>query len=119
MRAQGGGGSIISIGTVLVDHAISGFPATAPLMSKAGVHALTTSLAAELAPDGIRVNTVSPGIVRTQLHGDGVDAYGGLALLNRVAEVDEIAAAVVYLAGAEFTTGHTLNVDGGFVTGRA
>ncbi|MEU9250325.1 SDR family oxidoreductase [Streptomyces sp. NPDC048270] len=120
LRAQGRGGSIVNIGTVLVDHALAGFPASAPVVSKAGVHALTTSLSAELAADGIRVNLVAPGIVRTSLHGGAdVDSYGGVALLNRVGEVSEISDAVLYLAGAEFITGHALRVDGGHVTGRS
>jgi len=117
---QHGGGNIVNIGTVLIDHAIGGFPASAPLVSKGGVHALTVSLSAELAAGGIRVNLVAPGVVRSPLHeGVNVDDFGGIALMKRVGEVEEIANAVMYLAEAEFTTGHILNVDGGFVTGRA
>ena len=63
---------------------------------------------------------VAPGVVRTPLHaGANVDAFGGIALLDRVGEVGEIADAVRYLAGATFVTGHILPVDGGFITGRA
>ncbi|MBA3884996.1 MAG: SDR family oxidoreductase [Acidobacteria bacterium] len=119
MKRQGDGGAIVNIGTVLIDHAIGGFPASAPLASKGGIHALTISLAAELAADKIRVNMVAPGVVRTTLQGAGVDAFGGIALLDRVGEVEEITEAVLYLTEAAFVTGHILAVDGGFITGRA
>lgn len=119
MKQQGGGGVIVNIGTVLIEHAIGSFPASAPLVSKGGVHALTRSLAAELAPDGIRVNMVAPGVVRTPLHANvDVGAFGAVALLNRVGEVEEITEAVRYLTDAEFVTGHILPVDGGFISGR-
>ena len=113
------GGAIVNIGTVLIDHAMAGLPASAALISKDGIHALTVSLAAELAADNIRVNAVAPGVVRTPIYGDAdVDSFGGVALLNRVGEVNEITDAVLYLATANFTTGHILRVDGGYAAGR-
>ncbi len=67
-----------------------------------------------------RKNSVAPGVVRTPLYGDvDVDQLGALALLSRVGEAAEIAEAVAYLAEAEFATGHILNLDGGYVSGRA
>jgi len=118
MRKQGGG-SIVNIGTVMITHSIGSVPASAALITKGGVHALTTSLASELASDNIRVNAVAPGIIRTPLFGDAdVDAFGGVALMNRVGEVQEITEAVIHLATASFTTGIILPVDGGFVGGR-
>ena len=108
-----------NIGTVMVSHAMSGAPVSAVLASKGAIHALTVSLAAELAGDNIRVNTVAPGIIRTPIHGDAdVDSYGGIAPLNRIGEVKDTTEAVLYLASANFTTGTVLPVDGGYVAGR-
>jgi NAD(P)-dependent dehydrogenase (short-subunit alcohol dehydrogenase family) len=115
-----GGGAIVNIGTVMIDHAMAGMPASAALVSKGGIHALTISLAAELAADNIRVNAVAPGVIRTPIYGDAdVDSFGAVALLKRVGEVNETTDAVMYLATANFTTGHILRVDGGYVTGRS
>ncbi len=114
-------GLIINIGTVLVDHAIAGFPATAPLISKGGVHALTKQLAAEFGKNNIRVNTIAPGIIRSPLQSkigvEDADSLAGLHLLNRIGEVEDIANACLYLANSNFVTGITLNVDGGHVAG--
>ena len=119
MKRQGGG-SIVNIGTVLIMHSMAGLPASAALITKGGVHALTTSLASELAADNIRVNAVAPGVIRTPLYGEAdVDSFGGVALRNRVGEVKETTEAVIHLATAGFTTGVILPVDGGYVHGRA
>ena len=114
------GGSIVNIGTVQLMHSTAGVPASAALVTKAAMHALTTSLASEFAADNIRVNAVAPGIIRTPIYGDAdVDAFGGIALMNRVGEVQEITEAVIHLATASFTTGVIMPVDGGYVNGRA
>lgn len=119
MTAQGRGGSIVNIGTVLVEHGMSWMRATAPLVSKGGIHALTVALASELALEGIRVNCVAPGFTRTPLMG-GADEkrLSGSALLGRIGDVRDIASAVRYLAEASFVTGQILNIDGGYVIGR-
>jgi len=116
-------GSIINIGTVLVDHAIDGFPATAPLTSKGAIHSLTRQLAAEFGKNNIKVNTIAPGIIRSPLQGkigvENADSLAGLHLLNRIGETNEIAEAAYYLATANFVTGETINVAGGHTVGHA
>ena len=118
---QNGGGSIINIGTVLVDHAIAGFPATAAVTSKGGVHALTKQLAAEFGKYNIRVNTVAPGVIRSPLQKklgvEDADGLAGLHLLNRIGETSDIAESVYSLATSNFITGEIMNVDGGHVAG--
>ena len=118
MISQGRGGAIINIGTVLIDQAMTSFPASAALTSKGGVHALTVSLSAELAPYKIRVNTVAPGVIRTPLNPENVDDFAGIHPLNRIGEVSETTEAVIHLANANFTTGVNLAVDGGYRVGR-
>ena len=120
MQAQGGG-TIINVGTVLVDHALGGFPASAPVASKGAVHALTLQLAAEFGTDNIRVNTIAPGIVRTPIHTrngiENIDDLAGLSLLDRVGEGEEAADAILHLAAAKFTTGVIYPLDGGHTAG--
>ncbi|CAL2088328.1 SDR family NAD(P)-dependent oxidoreductase [Tenacibaculum sp. 190524A05c] len=114
-------GSIINIGTVLVDHAIGGFPATAPITSKGAIHSLSRQLAAEFGKNNIKVNTIAPGIIRSPLQGkmgiEDADSLAGLHLLNRIGEANEIAEAAYYLASSDFITGETINVAGGHTVG--
>lgn len=116
-----GTGAILNIGTVLVQHAIGGFPATAPVVSKGAIHALTVQLAAEYGKQNIRVNTIAPGIIRSPLQGKiGVadsDSLAGLHLLNRIGEPQDIAEVAYTIATNNFITGQIINVDGGHVAG--
>ncbi|TCN54662.1 SDR family oxidoreductase [Flavobacterium circumlabens] len=120
---QQGQGSIINIGTVLVDHAIDGFPATAPISSKGGIHALTRQLAAEFGKNNIRVNAIAPGIIRSPLQAktgvDNADTLAGLHLLNRIGETSDVAQLALYLAESNFVTGEIINLDGGHVAGHS
>ncbi|MFI1197259.1 SDR family NAD(P)-dependent oxidoreductase [Micromonospora sp. NPDC020750] len=87
---------------------------------KAATDTLTVGLAKELAPHGIRVNGVAPGIVRTDLHAlsgapDRADTAADRIPLGRAGEPDEIAAAIAWLLSpdASYTTGAVLRVSGG------
>lgn len=118
-----GGGAIVNIGTVLVEHAIAGFPASAAIASKAALHSLTEQLAAEFGSDNIRVSTIATGIVETPLHAKhGISDTSGLAglhLVNRIGEPEDVADAVAMLATNDFISGTTLRVDGGHAAGHA
>ena len=115
------GGSVLNIGTVLVNHAIGGFPATAPVISKGAIHALTVQLAAEFGKKNIRVNTIAPGIIRSPLQEkigvEDADSLAGLHLLNRIGEPEDLAEVAYIVATNRFISGEIINVDGGHVAG--
>jgi len=114
-------GRIINIGSLTSVVAL--YEVAAYGASKAGVAALTKSLAVEWAPHGVCVNAILPGVFRTALNEgllDGTDR--GRELLartpaRRFGHPEEVAGAAVFLASdsASFVTGHLLAVDGGFL----
>ncbi len=87
--------------------------------TKGAVIALTKALAQELGPAGIRVNCVAPGVILTDMCGEvdpGILAQMGADTpVGRNGTPMDVAKAMVYLANAEFTTGHVLSVNGGYV----
>jgi NAD(P)-dependent dehydrogenase (short-subunit alcohol dehydrogenase family) len=107
-------GHVVNISTSLVDHANAAVPAALASLTKGGLNAVTRSLAIEYAARGVRVNTVSPGIIRTPMH--AVETHDMLAALHpvgRMGDIDDIVEAITFLETAEFVTGEILHVDGG------
>jgi NAD(P)-dependent dehydrogenase (short-subunit alcohol dehydrogenase family) len=109
-----GGGHVVNISTSLVDHANSGVPSALASLTKGGLGAVTRSLAIEYATRGIRVNAVSPGVIRTSMHPVGShETLAGLHPVGRMGDISDIVDAIVYLETAGFVTGETIHVDGG------
>lgn len=118
MKARGRG-KIINVSSEA-----AGFPAqrmTAYCVSKAGVAMLTKCMALELAPHGIRVNALAPGLVRTDINRKDLEDESFLKMrvaripLGRVMNPEDLVGAAVFLASPESDsmTGATLQVDGG------
>ncbi|WHH52141.1 SDR family NAD(P)-dependent oxidoreductase [Pseudomonas sp. Ap32] len=109
-----GSGHVVSVTTSLVDHAIDGVPSVMASLTKGGINAATKSIAIEFAKRGIRANAVSPGIIKTPMHGaETHDALGKLHPVGHMGEINDIVQAILYLDSASFVTGEILHVDGG------
>lgn len=100
-------GAIVAVSSVNAVLAAPGLPAYAA--AKAGLEGLVRQLALEYGPAGVRVNAVAPGMIGGA---DLPDAAAGYPL-GRTGTPEEVAAAVLFLAGAGFVTGAVLPVDGG------
>jgi NAD(P)-dependent dehydrogenase (short-subunit alcohol dehydrogenase family) len=114
-----GSGHIVQITTTLVDHPSSSVPSALASLTKGGLNAATKSLAIEYASKGIRVNAVSPGVIKTPMHAPQTHEFlAKLHPVGRMGEISDIVEAVLYLEGASFVTGEILHVDGGQSAGR-
>ena len=112
-------GHVVNISTSLVDRADSQRPSALPALTKGGLVAASRSLAIEYASQGVRVNAVSLGVIKTPAH-DAASYAASEALhpLGHVGEVSDVVDAILYLERAGFVTGETLHVDGGQAAGR-
>jgi 3alpha(or 20beta)-hydroxysteroid dehydrogenase len=112
---RAGGGSIINIASIYGPVGAPGY--VAYTASKGAVLAMTKVAALEHAHDGIRVNAICPGPVRTPMSEREGDASVDITPLRRRAEPHEISAAVAFLASddAAYVTGAELAVDGGYL----
>jgi NAD(P)-dependent dehydrogenase (short-subunit alcohol dehydrogenase family) len=117
MNSQGQG-HVVTITTSLVDQPMTSVPAVLASLTKGALNSATKSLAIECARSGVRVNAVSPGIIKTPMH--PVEAHQALASLHpmgRMGEISDVVDAVMYLETAGFVTGEILHVDGGQAAG--
>jgi NAD(P)-dependent dehydrogenase (short-subunit alcohol dehydrogenase family) len=109
-----GSGHVVNITTTLVEHADVKVPSALASLTKGGLAAVTKSLATEYAATGIRVNAVSPGVIKTPMHApETYDGLGTLHPMGRMGETSDVVSAVMYLESAPFVTGEFMHVDGG------
>ncbi|WP_155834055.1 SDR family oxidoreductase [Halotalea alkalilenta] len=119
LRHGGKGGAIVNVSSAAA-HRGGANEYVDYAASKGAIDTFSEGLAKELASDGIRVNVVRPGVIRTEIHASGgrpdkpEQSAKGIPL-GRAGEVEEIAGGILWLASSEasFTTGAVLDIDGG------
>ena len=113
MRKQKSG-HLVSISTVLTDQPLAGAPISLPVLTKSTVPAFSRALAMEYVAEGIRFNTISPGVVDTPMHAnDDHELLKKLHPIPRLVQISEIVDALLYLQSAPMVNGENIRIDGG------
>ncbi|MBO1254805.1 SDR family oxidoreductase [Alteromonas sp. 5E99-2] len=122
-------GAIVNVGSMWGKQAIAATPSSAYSMAKAGLHSLTQHLAMELAAHNIRVNAVSPAVVKTPIYegfipkaevNDALQGFNSFHPIGRVGTSEDVANTIAFLLSdkADWVTGAVWDVDGGVMAGR-
>jgi len=113
MRQQKSG-HIVGISTVLTDQPLAGAPISLPVLTKSTIPAFSRALAMEYVTDGIRANTISPGVVDTPLHAnDNHEFLKKLHPIPRLVQISEIVETLLFLESAPMVNGENIRIDGG------
>ena len=113
MRKQRSG-HVVGISTTLTDQPLAGAPISLPVITKSTIPAFSRALAMEYVADGIRANTISPGVVDTPMHAnDDHESLKKLHPIPRLVQISEIVDALLYLESAPMVNGENIRIDGG------